>query len=161
MEWFRTEAFRSAFQLLRARQSPYFYVCAHLFTCLFCAAGTQGDEQTQVYVTPSTKGLREALKAEGNHLNIQQRCIGVMCIQSFPLPLFQYVGIAFTTPYCLDEGKAPPPSSSNPLRRPLFPPKGEEEDEEEEPNGEIDEEPEKWLDEIGISQTLSLVNTKR
>lgn len=63
LEW--VDSFRSAFQLLRTRQCPYFYIFANQFTCLFSAAGTQGLECLQVYVTPSTRGFREALQKEG------------------------------------------------------------------------------------------------
>jgi len=60
------ESFRSTFNLLRARQCPFFYVCANQFTILFCAAGTQGIDTLQIYVTPSSKTLRDALRSEGN-----------------------------------------------------------------------------------------------
>lgn len=55
---------RSLFQLLRVRQSPFFYVCSNTFTCLFCAAGTRND-QIQVYFTQATKAFRDLLKKEG------------------------------------------------------------------------------------------------
>src|SRR5687768_14353744 len=72
----RVDAFRSLFQLLRTRQAPYFYLCANQFSALFCAAGTQGLEQLQIYVTPSTKGFRDALNHEGIEFSTPAACPG-------------------------------------------------------------------------------------
>ncbi|TDG48864.1 hypothetical protein AWZ03_004767 [Drosophila navojoa] len=58
-------SFRGLFQLLRARQCPYFYLCANSFTVLFRAAGTGGRPETHALVTPSTRGMRSALQQEG------------------------------------------------------------------------------------------------
>jgi len=60
------ESFRSLFGLLRARQCPFFYVCTHQFMVLFRAAGIGGVAETHALVTPTTKGLREVIQAEGN-----------------------------------------------------------------------------------------------
>ncbi|OXU28936.1 hypothetical protein TSAR_009794 [Trichomalopsis sarcophagae] len=57
-------SFRSLFHLLRVRQCPYFYVCGNNFTVLFRAAGICGISEVQALLTPSTRGLREALKNE-------------------------------------------------------------------------------------------------
>lgn len=51
-------------QLLRARQCPYFYVCANTFTVLFRAAGIGGRVETHAFLTPTTRGLRAVLKQE-------------------------------------------------------------------------------------------------
>ncbi|KAK0178992.1 hypothetical protein PV327_007820 [Microctonus hyperodae] len=59
-EW--TESFRSLFHLLRARQCPYFYVCANTFTALFRAAGICGVSEVHVLLTPTTSGFRQLLK---------------------------------------------------------------------------------------------------
>lgn len=52
-------------QLTRARQCPYFYVCANGFTCLFRAAGILGFTDIQAILTPTTRGFRHMLKEEG------------------------------------------------------------------------------------------------
>ncbi|KAJ4436741.1 hypothetical protein ANN_16873 [Periplaneta americana] len=61
-EW--GESFRSLFQLTRARQCPYFYVCANSFTCLFRAAGILGFTDIHALLTPTTRGFRQLLKQE-------------------------------------------------------------------------------------------------
>ncbi|KAH8310512.1 hypothetical protein KR044_001727 [Drosophila immigrans] len=58
-------SFRGLFQLLRARQCPYFYLCANSFTVLFRAAGCDGRAEMHALVTPSTRGMRNALRQEG------------------------------------------------------------------------------------------------
>jgi len=62
-EW--CDSFRSLFHLLRARQCPYFYVCANTFTVLFRAAGICGLSEIHALVTPTTRGFRQSLKQEG------------------------------------------------------------------------------------------------
>lgn len=61
-EW--GDSFRSLFHLLRARQCPYFYVCANTFTVLFRAAGICGLSEIHALVTPTTRGFRQSLKQE-------------------------------------------------------------------------------------------------
>ncbi|XP_046492507.1 protein downstream neighbor of son homolog isoform X2 [Neodiprion pinetum] len=61
-EW--SESFRSLFQLVRARQCPYFYVCANTFTVLFRAAGICGVSEVHALLTPTTRGFRQILKQE-------------------------------------------------------------------------------------------------
>nr|CAG4650307.1 EOG090X09DI [Sida crystallina] len=58
------ESFRSLFGLLRARQCPFFYVLTHQFSILFRAAGIGGVAETHALLTPTTKGLREVIRAE-------------------------------------------------------------------------------------------------
>lgn len=58
------KSFQSLFQLVRARQCPYFYVCSNNFTCLFRAAGICGISETHALVTPTTRGFRQLLKDE-------------------------------------------------------------------------------------------------
>ncbi|XP_017082305.1 protein downstream neighbor of son homolog [Drosophila eugracilis] len=58
-------SFRGLFQLLRARQCPYFYLCANTFTVLFRAAGVGGRAESHALVTPSTRGMRQALRQDG------------------------------------------------------------------------------------------------
>lgn len=59
-----TESFRALFQLLRARQCAYFYVCANSYNVLFCAAGVGGRDEQHAYLTPTSRGMRAALKQE-------------------------------------------------------------------------------------------------
>ncbi|XP_017876475.1 protein downstream neighbor of son homolog isoform X2 [Ceratina calcarata] len=61
-EW--CESFRSLFNLLRARQCPYFYVCANNFTVLFRAAGICGVSEAHALLTPTTRGFRQLLNQE-------------------------------------------------------------------------------------------------
>lgn len=56
--------FRNLFQLLRARQCPYFYVFANTFSVLFRAAGIGGRSEVHAFLTPTTRGLRQLLKKE-------------------------------------------------------------------------------------------------
>lgn len=58
------ESFQSLFKLLRARHCPYFYCCANGFTVLFRAAGIGGRVETHCLISPTTSGLRAALKQE-------------------------------------------------------------------------------------------------
>jgi len=55
---------QSAYQLVKARQCPYFYLLAPNFTVLFRAAGVAGTQEISALVAPSTSGLRAALKRE-------------------------------------------------------------------------------------------------
>jgi len=55
---------QSAYQLVKARQCPYFYLLAPNFTVLFRAAGVAGTQELTALVAPSTSGLRSALKRE-------------------------------------------------------------------------------------------------
>lgn len=58
------DSFRNLFQLLRARQCPYFYVLANQFTVLFRAAGIGGRVEMHAILTPTTKGFKQMLKEE-------------------------------------------------------------------------------------------------
>ncbi|XP_068460259.1 protein downstream neighbor of son homolog [Clinocottus analis] len=55
----------SLYSLLKARLCPYFYLCSHQFTVLFRAAGLGGSSSITAFLSPTTRGLREAMKAEG------------------------------------------------------------------------------------------------
>ncbi|XP_064556560.1 protein downstream neighbor of son homolog [Drosophila montana] len=80
-------SFRGLFQLLRARQCPYFYLCANSFTVLFRAAGSGGRAETHALVTPSTRGMRSALRQEGIEYSMplkqQNAADGVISNSSF------------------------------------------------------------------------------
>ncbi|XP_031620143.1 protein downstream neighbor of son homolog [Contarinia nasturtii] len=58
------DSFRALFQLVRSLQCPYFYMCANSFTVLFRAAGIGGKHETHALLTPTSRGLRSALKEE-------------------------------------------------------------------------------------------------
>ena len=49
---------------MKARQCPYFYLLGPTFTVLFRAAGLAGSQELSALVTPSTSGLRAALRRE-------------------------------------------------------------------------------------------------
>lgn len=59
-----TDSFRALFQLVRALQCPYFYLCANSFTVLFRAAGVGGFVETHAFLTPTSRGFRAALKQQ-------------------------------------------------------------------------------------------------
>lgn len=63
-------SFRGLFQLLRARQCAYFYLCANTFTVLFRAAGTCGRAEVHALMSPTTRGMRQALRQEGIEYNM-------------------------------------------------------------------------------------------
>lgn len=58
------DCFKNLFQLLRARQCPYFFVLANQFTVLFRAAGVGGINESHALLTPTTRGFRQSLKDE-------------------------------------------------------------------------------------------------
>ncbi|XP_053710483.1 protein downstream neighbor of Son isoform X1 [Synchiropus splendidus] len=62
-EW--SVSLSSLYGLLKAKLCPYFYVCSYQFTVLFRAAGLSGSGCISALISPTTRGLREAMKAEG------------------------------------------------------------------------------------------------
>lgn len=62
-EW--SLSFSSLYNLLRAKLCPYFYFCTYQFTVLFRAAGIAGSDVPTAVISPTTRGLREAMKDEG------------------------------------------------------------------------------------------------
>lgn len=62
-EW--SVSLSSLYSLLKAKLCPYFYLCSYQFTVLFRAAGLGGSNSISALISPSTRGLREAMKAEG------------------------------------------------------------------------------------------------
>ncbi|XP_037646513.1 protein downstream neighbor of son homolog [Sebastes umbrosus] len=62
-EW--SVSLSSLYSLLKARLCPYFYLCSYQFTVLFRAAGLGGSSSITALISPTTRGLREAMKAEG------------------------------------------------------------------------------------------------
>ncbi|KAK7162292.1 hypothetical protein R3I94_004827 [Phoxinus phoxinus] len=55
----------SLYSLLKARLCPYFYLCSYQFTVLFRAAGLSGSKGITALLSPTTRGLREAMRTEG------------------------------------------------------------------------------------------------
>ncbi|KAJ0062503.1 hypothetical protein NL108_013943, partial [Boleophthalmus pectinirostris] len=62
-EW--SVSLSSLYSLLKAKLCPYFYLCSYQFTVLFKAAGLTGSSSITALISPTTRGLREAMKAEG------------------------------------------------------------------------------------------------
>ncbi|XP_056157465.1 protein downstream neighbor of son homolog [Lampris incognitus] len=62
-EW--SVSLSSLYSLLKAKLCPYFYLCSYQFTVLFRAAGLNGSSSITALLSPSTRGLREAMKAAG------------------------------------------------------------------------------------------------
>nr|XP_061802902.1 protein downstream neighbor of son homolog [Nerophis lumbriciformis] len=62
-EW--SASLSSLYSLLKAKLCPYFYVCSYQFTVLFRAAGLGGSSSINALVSPTTSGLREAMRADG------------------------------------------------------------------------------------------------
>ena len=59
-------SFRSVFNLVRSGYCPYFYLCANHCSMVFKAAGITEQKDVEVIISPTTKGMREALEKEGN-----------------------------------------------------------------------------------------------
>ena len=55
------DSLTSVYNLLKAGCCPYFYLSSHQFTALFRNA----DGAIQAILSPTSRGFREALKAEG------------------------------------------------------------------------------------------------
>ncbi|XP_036870578.2 protein downstream neighbor of Son [Manis javanica] len=58
-------SFTSLYNLLKTKFCPYFYVCTYQFTVLFRAAGFAGNDVITALISPTTRGIREAMKNEG------------------------------------------------------------------------------------------------
>ncbi|KAM5154995.1 protein downstream neighbor of Son [Callospermophilus lateralis] len=58
-------SFTSLYNLLKTKLCPYFYVSTYQFTVLFRAAGFAGSNVITALISPTTRGLREAMKNEG------------------------------------------------------------------------------------------------
>ena len=52
------------FHQFRSRLCPYFYLCTHQFTVLFCESAV-AQSGIVAMVTPTTRGFRELLQTEG------------------------------------------------------------------------------------------------
>uniref|UniRef100_A0A3B4XLF0 DNA replication fork stabilization factor DONSON n=1 Tax=Seriola lalandi dorsalis TaxID=1841481 RepID=A0A3B4XLF0_SERLL len=76
-EW--SVSLSSLYSLLKARLCPYFYLCSYQFTVLFRAAGLGGSTTITALISPTTRGLREAMKAEGIEFSLPLMKQGVDC----------------------------------------------------------------------------------
>lgn len=63
--FYRSVSLTSLYSLLKAKLCPYFYLCSYQFTVLFRAAGLSGAKGITALLSPTTRGLREAMKADG------------------------------------------------------------------------------------------------
>ena len=61
----RCESMTSAYLMVRSGLCPYVYVCCHHMTVMMRAAGVVRSEVHAV-LTPTTRGIRAALEADGN-----------------------------------------------------------------------------------------------
>ncbi|XP_034664928.1 protein downstream neighbor of son homolog [Drosophila subobscura] len=120
-------SFRGLFQLLRARQCPYFYVCANSFTVLFRAAGIGGRPESHALVTPSTRGMRVALRQEGIEFTMPLKSEASGGDGSFTEE-----STSSSTLDAQEEASVPPP-----------PPTGE---------GDDDDDDEAWLESLGVDE---------
>lgn len=59
------DSFRGLFHLLRSKQCAYFYLCANTFTVLFRASGIGGCNDIHALMSPTTSGIRKALRDDG------------------------------------------------------------------------------------------------
>uniref|UniRef100_A0A671RIS4 DNA replication fork stabilization factor DONSON n=1 Tax=Sinocyclocheilus anshuiensis TaxID=1608454 RepID=A0A671RIS4_9TELE len=71
----RSVSLTSLYSLLKARLCPYFYLCSYQFTVLFRAAGLSGAKGLSALLSPTTRGLREAMKAEGIEFSLPLLCV--------------------------------------------------------------------------------------
>ncbi|KAM4538271.1 protein downstream neighbor of son homolog [Fundulus diaphanus] len=67
-EW--SVSLSSLYSLLKAGLCPYFYVCSYQFTVLFRAAGLAGSHCITALISPTTRGLREAMRTEGVEFSV-------------------------------------------------------------------------------------------
>lgn len=73
-EWINS--LQAVYQLVKARQCPFFYVCHSSFTCLFRAAGVGGSQQMMALLTPTTSGIRAALRREDVEFTMPLKHVG-------------------------------------------------------------------------------------
>ncbi|KAI4591326.1 hypothetical protein MJG53_020335 [Ovis ammon polii x Ovis aries] len=68
-------SFTSLYNLLKTKLCPYFYVCTYQFTILFRAAGLAGDDVITALISPTTRGIREAMKNEGKTIPLKEQAV--------------------------------------------------------------------------------------
>ncbi|XP_030636791.1 protein downstream neighbor of son homolog [Chanos chanos] len=129
-EW--SSSLTSLYSLVKARLCPYFYICSYQFTVLFRAAGLSGTTGITALLSPTTRGLREAMKADG---------------------------IEFTLPL-LEEKKKSKESSSSQLNEDSQQTEGEEERTADDCDNDDDDDDDEedggfsWLKEMGVQDKI-------
>lgn len=132
-EW--AVSFQNLFQLVRARQCPYFYVCANSFTVLFRAAGIGGRVETHALLTPTSRGMRAALKQEDIEFTMPLKKI----FEKQELNRSGESGVS------VHNGSFSNSSEDQSTNAPLDEGHGDEEDDDDD-----DMEEEKWLESLGV-----------
>ncbi|KAK2817856.1 hypothetical protein Q7C36_021789 [Tachysurus vachellii] len=130
-EW--SVSLTSLYSLLKARLCPYFYLCSYQFTVLFRAAGLSGAKGITALLSPTTRGLREAMKAEGIE---------------FSLPLLEERRKSKENGSALTEGDEHCSTLTSEFSD------KEEEQEEEEEEEDDDDECFSWLKEMGVQDKI-------
>ncbi|KAB1283918.1 Protein downstream neighbor of Son [Camelus dromedarius] len=124
-------SFTSLYNLLKTRLCPFFYVCTYQFTVLFRAAGLAGNDVITALVSPTTRGIREAMKNEDY---IKENSVTFF---------FSHVGIEFSLPLikenCHEKKKASETSLGH---------------EEQAVSDEDEEESFSWLEEMGVQDRI-------
>ncbi|KAM4046154.1 protein downstream neighbor of Son [Anomaloglossus baeobatrachus] len=121
-------SFTSLYNMLKAKLCPYFYVCTYQFTVLFRAAGIAGSDVITAVMSPTTRGIREAMKNEGI---------------VFSLPLVTN-----------DSNKKTKPSESTCESDDHTGETGNAGEEEEEPPDSDEDESFSWLEEMGVEDKI-------
>lgn len=95
----RSVSFTSLYNLLKAKLCPYFYVCTYQFTVLFRAAGLAGSDVITAVISPTTRGLREAMRNEGKVKPLLTHKLQWLCYKTSHCSLSSSVqGIEFSLP---------------------------------------------------------------
>ena len=104
----RSTSLCSVYQLLKCGRCPYFYLCANQFTVLFAAAGVRGCPSISAIITPTTSGMRDALRKEGiyMHKSAKNRWITFLFSMAALLSTFSLSG-------SLDRGRAESPPGTS------------------------------------------------
>ncbi|XP_028837236.1 protein downstream neighbor of Son [Denticeps clupeoides] len=127
-EW--SVSLTSLYSLLKARLCPYFYLCSYQFTALFRASGVGGSSGLTALLAPTTRGLREAMKAEG---------------------------IEFTLPLLDEKRKEPQPTDREDTPGSVLG-KVSDQDEGNGDEGEVDDDDDddgfSWLEEMGVQDKI-------
>ncbi|NXL94827.1 DONS protein, partial [Alectura lathami] len=124
-------SFTSLYNLLKAKLCPYFYVCTYQFTVLFRAAGLAGSDVITAAISPTTRGLREAMRNEGIEF-------------SLPLVEESRTRKQKNSEVNLETEAAPSPEVD----------KSAEDGEEPAPSDDDDDESFSWLEEMGVQDKV-------
>lgn len=142
-EW--AVSFRNLFQLVRARQCPYFYVCANSFTVLFRAAGIGGRVETHALLTPTSRGMRAALKQEDIEFTMPMKKSQIQTpAEGAGKPELNRSGES--SGISVNNGSFSNSSEEQSTNTPL----GDEDPNEDDDDDDDDMEEEKWLESLGV-----------